>query len=125
RWAWFNATVRSYDFDNRTPVLEVPHQIKYDQAVQVATVPETEPLSFSRAIVDLEGSFTPWRHGAIRVGYSRESVDRTFRLFEETTDNTLRLAYDVATLDHLTVRADLTRSKRTGSGLDEEVFSDI
>ncbi len=125
RWAWFNATVRHYDFDNRTPVLEVPNQIKYDQAVQVATVPETEPLSFSRGIIDLEGSFTPWRHGAIRVGYSRESVDRTFRLFEETTDHTLRLAYDVATFDRVTVRADLTRSKRTGSGLDEEVFSDI
>jgi MtrB/PioB family decaheme-associated outer membrane protein len=125
RWAWFNATVRSYDFDNRTPVLDVPNQIKYDQAVQVATVPETEPLSFSRAIVDLEGSFTPWRHGAFRVGYSREAVDRSFRLFEETTDNTLRLAYDVASLDRLTLRADLTRSKRTGSGLDEEVFSDI
>ncbi|MEO5819910.1 MAG: MtrB/PioB family outer membrane beta-barrel protein [Vicinamibacteraceae bacterium] len=125
RWAWFNATVRNYDLDNRTPVLEVPNQIKYDQAPQVAAVPETEPLSFSRAIVDLEGSFTPWRHGAIRVGYSREAVDRSFRLVEETTDHTLRLAYDVATLDRVTVRADLTRSKRTGSGLDEEVFSDI
>lgn len=125
RWAWVNATFRHYDFDNRTPVLHVPNQIKYDQAVQVAAIPETEPLSFSRGLLDLEGSFTPWRHGAIRVGYSREAVDRTFRLFEETTDHTLRLAYDVATLDRVTVRADLTRSKRSGTGLDEEVFSDI
>lgn len=125
RWAWFNAGFRHYDFDNRTPVLHVPNQIKYDQAVQVAAIPETEPLSFSRGLLDLEGSFTPWRHGAIRVGYSREAVDRTFRLFEATTDHTLRLAYDVATLDRVTVRADLTRSKRTGRGLDEEVFSDI
>jgi MtrB/PioB family decaheme-associated outer membrane protein len=122
---WLNATVRHYDFDNRTPVLDVPNQIKYDQAVQVATIPETEPLSFSRGIIDLEASLTPFRHGAIRVGYSREAVDRTFRLFEETVDNTLRLAYDVMSLDKLTVRADLTRSKRTGTGLDEEVFSDI
>jgi MtrB/PioB family decaheme-associated outer membrane protein len=125
RWAWLNATVRHYDFDNRTPVLHVPNQIKYDQAVQVALIPETEPLSFSRGIVDLEASLTPFRHGAIRVGYSREGVDRTFRLFEETTDHTVRLAYDVTSLDKLTIRADLTRSKRTGSGLDEEVFSDI
>jgi MtrB/PioB family decaheme-associated outer membrane protein len=125
RWAWLNATVRHYDFDNRTPVLAVPNQIKYDQSVQVAAIPETEPLSFSRGIVDLEASLTPWRHGAFRVGYSREAVDRTFRLFEETTDHTVRLAYDVASLDLLTIRADLTRSKRTGTGLDEEVFSDI
>ena len=125
RWAWFNATYRHYDFDNRTPVLETPVRVVYDGAVQTATEAETEPLSFTRGILDLEASFTPWRHGAFRVGYSQEDVDRTFRLTEKTADHVLKVAYDVATLGPVTMRADLTRSKRTGSGLDEEVFSDL
>jgi MtrB/PioB family decaheme-associated outer membrane protein len=124
-WAWFNANFRYYDFDNRTPVLNVPIQVKYDQAVQTATVPETEPLSFTRDILELEGSFTPLRHGALRIGYTREGVDRAFRFLDETVDHTVRVAYDVTSLDWITLRAAYNRSKRTGSGLDEEAFSDI
>jgi MtrB/PioB family decaheme-associated outer membrane protein len=124
-WAWFNASFRSYDFDNRTPVLDVPIQVKYDQALQTATVPETEPLSFTRDMLELEGSFTPWRHGALRLGYTREGVDRTFRFLDETVDHTMRVAYDVTSLDWITLRAAYNRSKRTGAGLDEEAFSDI
>jgi hypothetical protein len=124
-WAWFNANFRYYDFDNRTPVLNVPIQVKYDQAVQTATVPETEPLSFTRDILELEGSFTPLRHGALRIGYTREGVDRAFRFLDETVDHTVRVAYDVTSLDWITLRAAYNRSKRTGAGLDEEAFSDI
>jgi hypothetical protein len=125
RWAWFNASYRHYEFDNRTPVLDTPVRVLYDGALQTATEAETEPLSFTRGILDLEASFTPWRHGAFRVGYSQEDVDRTFRLTEKTADHVVKLSYDVATLGAFTVRADLTRSTRTGSGLDEEVFSDL
>jgi len=125
RWVWVNASYRLYDFDNKTPHLAVPQQIKYDQAVQTATLPETEPLSFTRALFEADASFTPFRHGALRTGYAREDVDRSFRLFETTTDHVLRLSYDVTSLDWITLRAAYQRAHRTGEGLDEEVLSDI
>jgi len=124
-WAWFNVSYRRYDFDNRTPPFAVPQRVNYDSAIAASTVPTTEPLSFTRGLLDVEASFTPWRHGAFKVGYSREAVDRTFRFFETTTDHTVRASYDLTSLTYMTVRAQYLHAKRTGSGLDEEALSDI
>jgi MtrB/PioB family decaheme-associated outer membrane protein len=124
-WSWFNVSYRRYDFDNRTLPFAVPNRVNYDTAIAASTVPETEPLSFTRGLLEVEGSFTPWRHGTFKVGYSREAVERTFRSFEETTDHTARVSYDLTSLTFVTVRAQYLHAKRTGSGLDEEAFSDI
>jgi hypothetical protein len=126
RALWFNANYRYYDFDNHTPVFEAPRRVNYDSALATATIPETEPLSFSRGLFEAEASFTPWANsGAIRVGYGREAVDRTFRLFETTTDQSLRLSYDATTLSWITLRGSYVHTTRTGDGLDEEALSDI
>jgi hypothetical protein len=125
-WVWLNATYRYYDFDNRTPPFAVPQRVNYDSAIVDSTVTETEALSFSRRFFEAEASFTPWaRGGAFRLGYGHEAVDRTFRLFEQTTDQSIRLSYDVTSLNWATLRAAWLHSTRTGSGLDEEVLSDI
>lgn len=124
-WAWFNVNFRSYDFDNRTPPFAAPQRVNYDSALAAAVIPETEPLSYLRKYFEAEGVFTPWRRGAIRVGYGHESVDRTFRFFEETVDHSLRVSYDLANLSWATLRASYLHANRTGSGLDEEALSDI
>ena len=126
RWAWLNATVRHYDFDNRTPILEVTDTGSSDgQAPQVATDPETEPLSFTRNIADSSKARSRRSATAPSASATRASTSTGPSGWSSRPPQTLRLAYDVATLDKVTVRADLTRAKRTGSGLDEEVFSDI
>jgi MtrB/PioB family decaheme-associated outer membrane protein len=124
-WSWFNVSYRRYDFDNRTPPLSVPQLVMYDSAPTASVTGTTEPLSFTRGLLELDATFTPWRNGAFKVGYSREAVDRTFRLFETTVEQTGRVSYDLMSLSYLTVRAQYLHAKRTGTGLDEEVLIDI
>jgi MtrB/PioB family decaheme-associated outer membrane protein len=124
-WTWFNVSYRRYDFDNRTPPFAVPQRVNYDSGIAASAEPTTEPLSFTRGLLDVEASLTPWRHGAFKLSYSREAVDRTFRLFETTTDHTVKASYDLTSLTYVTVRAQYLHAKRTGSGLDEEAFSTI
>lgn len=124
-WSWFNATYRRYDFDNRTPPLLVPEIVNYDSAPAASTLGTTEALSFTRGLLELDASLTPWKHGAFKLGYSREAVDRTFRQFETTTEQSARAAYDLTTLTWMTVRTSYLHAKRVGKGLDEEALSDI
>jgi hypothetical protein len=124
-WVWLNVNYRRYDFDNRTPPLLTPQTVSYDSALVTSTEGTTEALSFTRGLFEAEASLTPWRHGAFKVGYSHEAVDRTFRQFERTTEQTGRVSYDLTSLTYVTVRAQYLHAKRTGQGLDEEALSDI
>ena len=90
---WFSARFRSYDFDNQTPSFAVPTTVKYDTTL--ATIDESSsPFSFSRKMFDLDSSWTPTTLAAFRAGYSLEKDDETFRTFDTTTQNTLRLSVD-------------------------------
>jgi MtrB/PioB family decaheme-associated outer membrane protein len=122
---WLNARFRSYDFDNRTPEFHVANTVAYDTSVAAFAEGGTSPYSFTRRSLDLEGSWTPVVHGALRAAYTRETVDQTFRTFDNTTENTLRLSADGTGVHGMTVRAVYEHSERTGSGLDEQSLDDI
>ncbi len=122
---WLNARFRSYDFDNRTPVFHVGNTIAYDTTVEAFAEGGTSPYSFTRKTVDLDLSYTPITHAAFRAGYTREAVDETFRTFDTTTTNTLRLSADATGISWLTVRAVYEHAKRVGTGLDEQTLDDI
>ncbi len=123
-WVWFNVSYRYYDFDNKTPPLLVPQIVNYDSSLVASATGTTEALSFTRGLFEAEASFTPWRHGALKLSYSHEGVDRTFRQFETTNDHTVKVAYDLTSLSIVTVRAQYLHAKRTGSGLDEDILID-
>ncbi len=123
-WVWLNVSYRYYDFNNRTPPLAITQFVNYDSALTTSASGTTEALSFTRGLFDAEASFTPWRNGAFKLGYSREAVDRNFRQFATTTDQTVKASYDVTSLTFLTVRAQYLHAKRTGSGLDEDALID-
>ncbi len=122
---WLNARFRSYDFDNRTPVFQVPRTVSYDTNVATFAEGGTSPYSFTRKTLDLDASWTPITYAAFRVGYTREVVDQAFRTFDTTTENTLRLSADASGIQWLTLRAVYEHAKRTGSGLDEQTLDDI
>jgi MtrB/PioB family decaheme-associated outer membrane protein len=122
---WLNARFRSYDFDNRTPVFHVTNTVAYDTSVAAFAEGGTSPFSFSRKIFDLDASFTPITFAAFRAGYSREMVDQTFRVFDTTTENTVRLSADATGINWLTLRAVYEHAKRVGTGFDEQTLDDI
>ncbi len=122
---WFSARYRSYDFDNRTPVFHVANTVAYDTAVESFAEGGTSPYSIDRRTFDADASLTPTRYVALRVGYTREQINQTFRTFDTTTEDTARVSVDGTGLNWLTVRAVYEHAKRRGSGLDEQALDDI
>jgi MtrB/PioB family decaheme-associated outer membrane protein len=122
---WLTARVRYYDFDNRTPHFAVPNFVRVDQTVSPSAVGESEPFEYTRNFLDLDASYTGLRHLNLRAGYGRQHDDRAFRFFEKTTEHTVRFSADSTDLSWASARLLVERSKRTGEGLDEEVFGDI
>jgi hypothetical protein len=94
--------------------------VVFDQTVHDGA--ETEPISFKRQNVDLDASFTPVPFTAMRIGYSRNVDDRTFRIYGRTTDNVVRASIDSSASGIVTVRAIVERSQRRGSEFDEELL---
>lgn len=122
---WLNARFRYYDYDNQTPHIAIPEIVRFDGVTGVTATGGPHPFSLSRNFLDLDASFTPSRFVALRAGYGREHDERTFRMFETTTEHTLRASVDSTGLTQLTVRGIYEYSNRTGEGLDEEVLDDI
>jgi MtrB/PioB family decaheme-associated outer membrane protein len=125
RTLWLNARFRSYDFDNRTPVFHVTNTVAYDTTVEAFAEGGTSPYSFTRKILDFDASYTPFTYAAFRAGFTRETVDQTFRTFDTTTENTMRLSADAAGITWLTLRAVYEHAKRVGNGLDEQTLDDL
>ena len=121
----FTARYRSYDFDNRTPVFHVGNTVSYDTTVAAFAEPGTSPYSLTRRTFDAEVSLTPVKYSAFRAGYTREHVSQTFRSFDTTTEDTLRLSADAAGVSWLTLRGVYEHAKRVGSGFDEQALDDI
>jgi MtrB/PioB family decaheme-associated outer membrane protein len=122
---WFNARFRTYDFDNQSPLFNVANTVTYDTTVSAFAPGTNSPFSFTRKTLDLDSSWTPLPHASFRAGYTHEAVDQTFRTFDTTNENVLRLSADATGLQNLTVRALYEYDKRTGSGLDEQSLDDL
>ncbi|OFV89979.1 MAG: hypothetical protein A3H95_09870 [Acidobacteria bacterium RIFCSPLOWO2_02_FULL_64_15] len=124
---WFSVRARRYNYDNRTPPFNVTQYVRLDQ--QAASLPAgvngSEPFGFVRNYFDVDASVTPVPFTSLKLGYGLEQVDRTFRLFESTTEHTFRSAIDTSRSQYVTARLAYEHSNRTGQGLDEEVLDDI
>lgn len=122
---WFNARYRRYDFDNQTPHLNVTSSVVYDQNLSTSLTGGTEPFGYIRDWVDVDASYDVTSFAALRLGYGLEKVERTFRYLEHTTEHSIRASVDSTRNNYVSVRGVYEHSKRTGSGLDEEVLDDI
>jgi len=122
---WLNARFKRYDFDNRTPVFHITNYVRTDQVVTASRLGETEPLGYLRDNFDLDASLTPVPFTAFRIGYGREAVSRSHRYSETTTENILRGTVDLTGSSVVSLRAVYEHSRRTGTGLDEEVLDDV
>ena len=104
------------EFDNRTVPFDVINGVNYDTAV-VALNKESEPFSRTRRTLDADATYSPWRHVGFRAGYTREDVDRTFRIVEKTVEDTGRASVDLTGVPWVTVRGVFEHSKRRGSAV--------
>ncbi|PYR40633.1 MAG: hypothetical protein DMF93_10515 [Acidobacteria bacterium] len=118
RTLWFSARYRQYEFDNRTPIFETGGYVNYDTAYTATLNHESEPLGYTRHTFDADASYSPTRILGFRAGYTREAVDRTFRIVEKTTEDTARASVDLTGVGWLAVRGIYEHGKRTGSPVD-------
>lgn len=124
RYVWLNSRFRYYDFDNRTPVLPVEHYVRLDQVMEEHDG-GSKPRGYTRRNLDIDASFTPLPFAALRLGYGRNWTDRTFRIFDRTTENVYRASVDGTHFGWLTLRAIVERSLREGSGFQERALVEI
>ncbi|MEW6322512.1 MAG: MtrB/PioB family outer membrane beta-barrel protein [Acidobacteriota bacterium] len=122
----FVARYRYVDVDNRTHHFETVGRVRFDGVLDdAASSPEPEPYSVTRKNFDADATFTVVPAASIRVGYSNAIGDRTFRHWEETTENTFRVSFDTTGNQVATFRALFENSSREGSGLDLHVLEAV
>ena len=115
---WFSARYRVYDFDNRTVPFVVTNSVNYDTAI-VALNNSSEPFGSIRHTFDADATYSPIRYVGFRAGYTRENIDRTYRIVEKTTEDIGRVSVDLTGLGWMTLRSVFEHSKRTGTPVDE------
>jgi MtrB/PioB family decaheme-associated outer membrane protein len=124
QYLWLSARYRYYDFDNRTPPFDAGKgKIALDQA-RSEEGDITPILSSARHNLDVDASFTPIPFTALRVGYGRETVDRTERIFARTTDDIVRASIDT-TAGWVTLRGIVEHAARRGSGFDRDLLVEL
>jgi MtrB/PioB family decaheme-associated outer membrane protein len=114
---WYSVRYRQYDFDNKTVPFKTANSVNYDTAI-VALNQSSEPFGSTRHTLDADISYSPAMHVGLRGGYTREVVDRTYRIVEKTTEDIARTSVDLTGLGWLTVRGVFEHSKRAGSPVD-------
>jgi hypothetical protein len=118
------ARYRYNQHDNNTPHFDGTQYVTFDGVARTFTDdPITEHIegfseyyNITRKNFDANATFRLRDFGSLRVGYANELFDREGRGFSEVSENTLRLAYDAALFERLTVRATLDTGRRRGDG---------
>jgi MtrB/PioB family decaheme-associated outer membrane protein len=122
---WINLRYKLYDYDNNTPEFPVHEYVRFDQVIEEFLAGTgAEGFSYKRQYFDADFSYSFMPFTAVRVGYSRETDRRSFRQFERTTDNIFKLGLDTTGWQYGLLRVQYDYARRTGTGLDEEVFDE-
>jgi len=94
------------------------NSVNYDTSV-VAANKESEPFGQIRHTFDADAAYSPTRILSFKAGYTRENVDRTYRVIENTWEDIGRVSMDVTGVNWLSVRGIYEHSQRRGSPVDE------
>ena len=121
-----DARYRYADIDNRTPHFETFGRVRFDGTLDdAATAPEPEPYSVKRKTFDVDGTVNVLPFTAVKIGFTNAIHDRTFRIFEETTENAFRVSVDATGNQYFSVRGLFETSSREGDGLDLALLAEV
>jgi Putative outer membrane beta-barrel porin, MtrB/PioB len=99
-----NARYRLYKNDNKTPRIRFEEGYTRYDAVWEEIPRITVPNGFESNYLDVYATYDLGTALGVEAGWKLNSVDRTFRETESTTENTLRVAVDVRAGGGLTAR---------------------
>jgi MtrB/PioB family decaheme-associated outer membrane protein len=113
---------RMYDYDNRTPEFTTTQRVAYDDRVTNVNPPvHTEPFGIRRDTFDADLRISPVRGLSAGIGYSRLGEDRPHRIFEEVSEDVLRVIADSIGHRWFTVRMKYEHGERRGHGDPTEI----
>jgi hypothetical protein len=118
---------RLYDYDNQTPQFHATERIQYDDRVRSADL-FTAPHGLKRQRFSADLNLSPSAPVSVGVGVIGQLEDRTFRIFESTSEYGVRLWFDSVGNQRVTLRTKWEYSqKRTDTSLahTEEVLHDV
>ncbi len=118
-----NARYRLYDFDNRTPLFDIPLEQVFDAGAGPIDSPPTA-WSHRRNYFDATASYFGLRYATFNVGYTLDHMSQNDREFVTTNDNGIHASVDSANLGIVAVRGIFERTSRSGSGFDPTVLTD-
>lgn len=122
----FSVRYRSYDYDNRTQPFTITQRVGYDNSVSTLAAPkETEPFGVLRHTFDADVRVTPIAGTTAGIGFTRVSEERTHRIFESTTDNVVRVTFDVPSRPWFTVRTKYEHGEKSGKGDDTHIAAEL
>jgi MtrB/PioB family decaheme-associated outer membrane protein len=120
-----SARLRHYGYDNQTPHTPIPQFINYDTSVATSATGGPELFAHSRTTFDADATWSGLNPLALTVGYTRNNTSHDFRIFESTGEDVLRLTADAIGNQWVTFRAQYELAGRSGSGLNEELLTEI
>ncbi len=110
-----SARYRLTDYDNRTPAFHRSGTVRFDQVFRLGPgAAESEYFSRKSQRLEADASFNAVPFTLFRVGYGYNHVDRTFRLFETTTENVFRASLDSTGNEHVSIRGVYEFARREG-----------
>lgn len=120
------ARYRYSNIDNRTPHFETLGRVRFDGALDdAAASPEPEPYGVKRKTFDIDGTVNVLPFTSVKLGYTNAISDRTFRIFEETKENTFRIGLDATGNQYISLRALFEDSSREGDLFDPHLLEEV
>ena len=105
--------------DVRTPIFDATEYVRFDAVPEEVEEGFSPQFDSSRHLFDANVAYTPDGWGTVRIGYGRETIDRTGRGFAKVGENILRLSYDRLMNRYFSVRASFDAGRRRGEGFVE------
>ena len=115
----FSTRFRRYDYNNDLPDTPIHEIISYDTSVGESTTGGPLPYAHTRNTFDADATWSGLGSLAFTLGYTNNSSDYEFRIFESTSEHVLNLSADSAGFGWVNFRARYEYGDRSGSGLDE------
>ena len=121
----FSTRFRRYDYNNDMPHTSIPQFINYDTSTKTSSTGGPENYAHARNTFDADATWSGLGSLAFTLGYTNNSSDYEFRIFESTSEHVLNLSADSAGFGWVNFRARYEYGDRSGSGLDEDLLIQI